>query len=40
MGSIGSSQGDMKVMIPSRKATAYCMNRCTPFRTHLTTANR
>ena len=25
-------QGEMKVMLPSRKAIVYCMNRCAPFR--------
>ena len=32
MGSMGRRQGEMKVMMPSRKAIVYCMNRCAPFR--------
>ncbi len=39
-GQHGKQAGDMKVIMPSRKATAYCMSRCTPFRKYRKTASR
>ena len=40
MGSMGSRQGEMNVMMPSRKDITYCIRSHIPFRKHRTAANQ